>query len=143
QTISGAGNISANGGAGELPDGGGGGGGRIAIYYVTNNFTGSISAFGGAGANYGGAGTIYKRSTNDLTGQLFIINGGKSGTNSLFSTTTVDSLTISGGAIAQAQSSFIGISNLFVGSNSSLATPDSQPLIVIVNGDATIESNGV
>ncbi|MBI3036433.1 hypothetical protein HYY73_01575, partial [Candidatus Woesearchaeota archaeon] len=63
-TLTGTGNITANGGRGgdDSVDGGGGAGGRIALYYTTNEYTGTITAqgnTGGSNANAGGAGTIY------------------------------------------------------------------------------------
>jgi hypothetical protein len=140
-TISGAGTISANGGNGETPDGGGGGGGRVAIYFETDNFSGQISTFGGSGVNYGGAGTIYLQASSNTVGQLIIANGGKRGTNTFFSPSNIGDLNISGGAVAQAQVPTYAISNLFLGSNSTLATADSTPLTLTVNGSATIESN--
>lgn len=145
QTVSGAGTISANGGNGETPDGGGGGGGRIAIYFATNNFSGNISAFGGSGANYGGAGTIYLQAFTDVLGQLLIANGGHRGTNTFFSplsSFSIRDLTISGGAVAQSQlNASLAVSDLFVGSNSALVTPDSTPFVLLVTNNATIESN--
>ena len=143
QGFSGAGTISARGGSGDLPDGGGGGGGRIAIYYASNNFTGNISAFGGGGSTAGGAGTIYLQSATNSAGQLFIVNGGKRGTNTIFAPDPITDLTISGGAVAQAQLTIISVTNLFIGSNSWLVAKDNLPLIVNVGGSATIESNAM
>jgi hypothetical protein len=141
QRISGAGIISANGGGADSPDGGGGGGGRIAIYFATNDFTGNILASGGTGATAGGAGTIYLKSMAEPSGQLLIVNGGKRGANTLFSTTAIHDLTISGGAIAQPQDSSVSLTNLFVGSNSWLISPDSSPLLLAVGSNATVESD--
>src|SRR5215469_7338896 len=142
QAILGAGTITANGGAGDSPDGGGGGGGCIAIYFATNNFTGNIFAFGGAGFNYGGAGTIFTQSFTNPVGQLLIVNSGAPGTNTLFLPPAAGTLTISGGAIAQPQSTFFVLSNLFIGSNSSLLSPTGSPLTLNVNGNVTIQSSG-
>lgn len=143
QTFAGAGTISASGGAGDSPDGGGGGGGSIAIYFATNNFTGTISAFGGAGFKYGGAGTVFFQPSNSLVGQLLIANNGIPGTNTLFLPGGAGALTISGGAIAQSPNASFAVSNLFIGSNSSLVPSPLFPLVVTVNGDATIQSSGV
>lgn len=142
QNFSGAGTVSAKGGTGDLPDGGGGGGGRVAIYFATNAFTGNMFAFGGAGATAGGAGTIYLQSTASPAGQLFIVNGGKRGTNTTFSAPVSD-LTISGGAVTQPPGSTFSVTNLFVGSNSLFMPTDSLPLALAVIGDATVESNAV
>src|SRR5258705_148302 len=80
-------------------EGGGGGGGRIAISYaITNVFKGGISARGGAGLNYGGAGTIYLGSSRQLgSPQVIVDNGGQRGTNTLLGTAGLINLTVSGG----------------------------------------------
>ena len=57
-TLAGVGAISADGGDGG-EGGGGGGGGRIAVYYDTATFSGTVTASGGAGVNLGGIGTIF------------------------------------------------------------------------------------
>lgn len=137
-SLSGGGSISASGGSGDTPNGGGGGGGRIAIYFVTNGFTGSTVAFGGPGAVAGGAGTIFWCSPTNSEGQLFIVNGGKRGTNTTFSG-QINSLSISGGAVAQSPVTNLSFTNLFIGSNSWLLPPNAGSLTVYVNGDATIE----
>ena len=56
------GTITANGGGNpSYTMGGGGGGGRVAFYYTTYSYSGTITASGGtsAGSNAGAAGTIY------------------------------------------------------------------------------------
>jgi hypothetical protein len=73
-TLSGAGVIAANGGAGSRGNGGGGAGGRIAIYYGTEMFWGDICACGGNGHEIGGAGTVFLKSSGDSHGRLFIDN---------------------------------------------------------------------
>jgi hypothetical protein len=140
-SLTGAGLISANGGSGNTPDGGGGGGGRIAIYSPLNSFAGSITAFGGGGSTAGGAGTIYVQSDTNAVGKLFIVNTGKRGTNTTFSAAVSD-LTIAGGAVLQAPA-VLWVTNLFVGSNSWLMSPDLMPFTVNVTGDATVEPNAV
>ncbi|HZR16863.1 MAG TPA: hypothetical protein VFE51_06005 [Verrucomicrobiae bacterium] len=60
--LTGAGQILATGGAGELFQGGGGGGGRIAIYSPANLFSGLVSAAGASGFAPGQDGTIYSAS---------------------------------------------------------------------------------
>jgi hypothetical protein len=68
-SVGGSGVVSANGGnAIDNPAGGGGGGGRIALYYQTNSFSGALTATGGAGWEYGGAGTIYTKSGSEAYG---------------------------------------------------------------------------
>jgi len=54
--LAGSGRIEAKGGAG-TEYGGGGGGGRIAIYYISSTFTGTMSVDGGAGREDGDTGT--------------------------------------------------------------------------------------
>jgi RHS repeat-associated protein len=77
-TLSGSGVFAAGGGTCPFP-GGGGGGGRIAIYYTTDSFAGTISARGGSGSEYGGAGTIYRKSASQAYGDLLVENGGNLG----------------------------------------------------------------
>ena len=128
----------------DTPDGGGGGGGRIAIYFASDNFTGNILAFGGAGANYGGAGTIFTQASPAIcAGQLrdrqwrharheHVILGCERHQSGHFRRRN------RAGTVGFGFS----VSNLFVGSNSSAdLAPDSTPLALTVNGDATVESN--
>jgi hypothetical protein len=75
-TLSGAGQISANGGRGTGHDGGGGG--RVAIYYDTNRFnlSNNVTANGGFGpVDSGAVGTVYFQQSGSL-GQLVIDNHG-------------------------------------------------------------------
>jgi hypothetical protein len=80
-----------DGGDNQLSSGGNsdykaGGGGRIAIYYGDRSgFTGQVSAKGGVGRDLngtaygyysGGAGTVYWRQTNEVSGELVVDNGG-------------------------------------------------------------------
>ena len=61
--------------------GGGGGGGRIAITYGVYDFSGVVSAYGGGGYAWGGAGTVYTKANSQSWGQVTLDNGGQSGTN--------------------------------------------------------------
>ena len=93
--LAGTGLISANGGdASNANKASGGGGGRIAIYYDTNTYSGTMSADGGS-AN-GGAGTIYSRSASQVWGDLLIDNSGQSGVTTplLDGTYTFDSVEV-------------------------------------------------
>ena len=78
QTLSGEGTIRANGGGDSY---GGGSGGRIALEVLTNNFTGSVEAFGGDNwdsyddERNGGPGTIYWVNED----RLVVDNDGHSG----------------------------------------------------------------
>ena len=79
--FSGGGSLSADGG--NSGGAGAGGGGRIAIYSGTDNFSGTISAVGGYtpqwlyGSQFGGAGTIYRKTISAAHGDLIVDNGGK------------------------------------------------------------------
>src|SRR6185437_6971468 len=98
-TIAGDGTISANGGSANPSVAGGGAGGRVAVYFNSNSFSGIIQAHGGAGANAGGAGTIYTTNTTLLSsGQLIVDNGGLTGSTPLLSVVGQFDLRVSGGA---------------------------------------------
>ncbi len=82
-TIEGNGIISTNGGSkySKVYFARGGGGGRIAVYYDTNKFSGTITSYGGycgpqsyVGYVYGGAGTIYLKASIEEFGDLLIAN---------------------------------------------------------------------
>jgi hypothetical protein len=80
--------------------GGGGGGGRIVLQPTIYQFSGTVSAFGGAGANRGGAGVIYTRVGQQNPGMLLVDNGGFLGTNtSLLDSGSFD-LTVTRGGVA-------------------------------------------
>lgn len=75
--FSGAGQITANGGTGSNVWGGNGGGGRVAIYYETNTFTGTIVARRGTNnhwLSYGGCGTIFMKNPSQNNGVLILDN---------------------------------------------------------------------
>jgi len=137
-TLSGGGSITANGGSGVASFGGGGGGGRIAIYPANNNFTGTISAYGGSGVNYGGAGTIYTQA--GAVQQLILDNGGHSGTNTPVQTQGNASLIVQNGARALAGSATFN--SLLVASNGWLVhTPAGSSTLTVLN-NATIQAGG-
>jgi hypothetical protein len=103
-TLAGSGTITSNGGAAYGYDGGAGGGGRIAVYYTTNNLnTANITAYGGANTpGFGGAGTIYLKSTAQTNGTLKVDNNNNThfanyynGFTPLFGTYTFDSIILS------------------------------------------------
>jgi hypothetical protein len=78
-TIAGNGAIQANGAQGGNDNGGGGG--RISIFYQTDTFAGTASAWGGAhGGNgdNGGAGTVYWKGAGAL-GNVVVDNNGQAG----------------------------------------------------------------
>lgn len=83
--VQGNGSIEANGGGGQTCCGynsGGGAGGRIAIVsaktllgaFAFDNHGVNLKAFGGAGWNNGGAGTVFVKRTTDLWGTLVVDN---------------------------------------------------------------------
>ncbi len=78
QKFSGGGSLNADGGYG----GGGGGGGRIAIYSITDNFSGVVSAVGGSGGSssrFGNPGTIYRKVAGAVPANLIWDNAGRLG----------------------------------------------------------------
>ncbi len=99
-TFNGSGQILANGGNGAGLRKIGGGGGRIAVYYSSNSFSGTLSAQGGqtdldpgyTDIDYAaGAGTIYLRSTGSTAGQMIIANRDtENATQPLVATTPLD-----------------------------------------------------
>ena len=84
-TLAGSGAITADGGRPTTPgfSHAGGGGGRIALYMTTDSFAGAVHAYGGAQgytgdyADYGAAGTIYKKTPSDTNGRLIIDAGSR------------------------------------------------------------------
>ena len=143
-SLLGSGVFAANGGNGVDGVGGGGGGGMIAASFSqTNSFTGTISACGGSGANYGGAGTIYIR-TNSLNQPLLIVdNAGHRGTNTpILSTYPPISLIIRNGAAASVSQQTVA--NLLITSNAWLVPGNniSGTVNLTVNGNATIQAGG-
>ena len=150
--MTGAGTITAHGGNGEPIHGGGGGGGRIAIHSNTNNFTGTLAAYGGLGWKIGGAGTIYTKPTTDA-GLLLVDNGGNAGTNSLVSVTNQADVVIRGRAGVIPTGACIA-RDVMVASNSALVfalntlntfPPTSVSVTasqVIVEPTASVEADG-
>jgi hypothetical protein len=141
--------MRANGGNG-VNLGGGGGGGRITVLSQTNQFSGSMTAYGGGGAAYGGAGTIYLGSSSygkPSTNQLIIDNGGRSGTNTSLGTTqfgTID-LDLINGAVLGLRGPLL-LDNLLIGSNSWLyvtnTTLGAMVATLTVAGNAQIQAGG-
>lgn len=73
--------ITTNGGAGYAAGyAGGGGGGRIALEYSgENNYLGAMRAWGGAGGQTGGAGTIFTKAPGSTNGTLTVNNNAQNG----------------------------------------------------------------
>ena len=90
-SLAGAGAIRADGGSYATTQGrfhGGGGGGRIAVYMTTDNFAGTMTAYGGnplldggyMTEGYGAAGTVYKKLAAQANGVLIVNNNGNTKT---------------------------------------------------------------
>jgi hypothetical protein len=144
-TLSGAGVISANGGAGNGL-GGGGGGGRIALYYGANSFSGRLSAYGGAGTiGSGGAGTIYTKANTQTTVLVLVDNGGPPATNTpIAGISTPFDLTVRNGATVSPTTSYLALSNLLVDTGGCFTTLRTTPnLSLAIYGNATIQTGAV
>ncbi len=105
--LAGSGTVTVNGGSVAWSySGGGGGGGRAAIYYTTDSSTlisgNKITAEGGTGANQGGAGTVFIKSTTDTNGSLIVSGNNlanQANTTQVTSTNlTFDNVTLKNGA---------------------------------------------
>jgi hypothetical protein len=140
--LSGAGLIAANGGSGQLPYGGGGGGGSIEILVTgtTNVFAGNVTAYGGNGANAGGAGQILEH-FGSAVAQAIIDNGGLSGAitpGAGFEESEYD-VSVLGGATVAVSTGLPGVRNLLIGSNSFLVLRGSELLTLIFRGNVTVQ----
>jgi len=140
--LAGGGSISAQGGTTINTGGGGGGGGRIALYFATNSFTGTISAAGGAGQEYGGAGTVYSKSSVESLGHVLADNGGNAGAWTPLSTPEAFALVIARGGKVSAVAPLTN-NTLLVQSNGVLSCPaSSSSFTVTVLGNAGIDTGG-
>ncbi|MFH0762527.1 MAG: PxKF domain-containing protein [Candidatus Omnitrophota bacterium] len=147
-SLTGNGNILANGGKGSTgawndgPYGGGGGGGRIAIYYGSSEFNGLIQAIGGKGDSqkYGGAGTIFIKSSNQRVGDLIIDNNNNSGVTTQATETeyNFDNLKILNKASAILPGN-ITSSNIILRNGAALGTLNNN--LKIISGLISIESS--
>lgn len=149
--LGGAGSITANGGNGANSTGGGGGGGRIAIYtlnnpgfpLLTNTFAGVISAYGGGGSQFGGAGTIYFQTNGAGSPLLLLDNGNHAGTNTSFDFLSNLNATIQNGAVGLLPVSGAWTPlNLLVRTNGTLTAPASGTTRTINANTVTIEAGG-
>jgi len=140
--LSGSGVVSANGGAGN-GFGGGGGGGRIAIHYGTNSFAGLLAARGGLSTPAGGAGTVYVQATNQSAANVLVDNGGNLGTNTPLDFSQQVMLTVGNGAVAQAATGSLLLSNLVIGSGGKFTGVAGQTNCDIgILGNAMIQVGG-
>jgi hypothetical protein len=147
-TLAGAGSINANGGSGADGAGGGGGGGRISIAYAANDFVGATTAYGGGGYAYGGAGTIYTKANSQSVGQVFLANGGDTGTNTPLSSSfglpsQPFNLTIGSGASVCPQTSFPQLNNLTIAPGGLLTVSSTQSTLdMLVFNNVDVELGG-
>ncbi|HOA60036.1 MAG: right-handed parallel beta-helix repeat-containing protein [Verrucomicrobia bacterium] len=139
EKLAGAGAVSAIGGKGEWVDGGSGGGGRIAFYLGADEFTGTVSARGGApGRQAGGAGTIYARFAGETTGRVLIDNADTWGAYTPLACEEPFDLTLARRAQVIGDPD-LTLSSLVVETNTVLTHLKEQDgLKVVVAGDATI-----
>ena len=165
-SLSGDGDIRANGGTGHTnhtSTGGGGGGGRIAVYSDTDTFTGMIGAVGGTGYEYGGAGTVYRKLRSENVGTLSTMNDGYEGadTTILYLAEPVD-MVVEAGATVVLESDGLGFSNVRIGSGGKLIplgftslvalevasggviqSGSQIPVDLVILGDVTVEVGGL
>ena len=145
-TLTGAGVVSANGGAGSTY-GGGGGGGRIALLYRTNLFSGAVMASGGSGSQRGGAGTIFTRANTAQRGHVLVDNRGITGAATLLSHAFWVSqdgfdLTATGGAVLYPDT-VLALVDLRVNGGAVLSHASQQNTFSLeIAGHAIIETNG-
>jgi RHS repeat-associated protein len=167
--LSGSGSITAD--AGTNPDwggprGGGSGGGRIAIYYDTMDYAGTMTATGSVGNEHGGAGTIYLKSSAAATGDLYIDNDGDAGKDTPIGKSesilnfsrlvvaaegrayvtndcslSVDTLTVPGGRFIKGNVTSLVVGQLDVGSGGYVVS--YIPSTIVVNNDAVVRSGGM
>jgi hypothetical protein len=148
--LAGNGRIQTDGGSGDIFTSGGGGGGRIAVYFKTNQFTGVTSAHGGAGVGLaGGAGTIYWKTNLQsaaIYGQVFVDNGGLTGTNTPIITQVppVALLIQNSGSVipSPGASQLLSLQSLTVGSNSTFLANPLNPLTLTVFENAVVDNGG-
>jgi hypothetical protein len=140
-TLSGAGVIAANGGMGNgfgPYAGGGGGGGRVAINYGLNLFFGEVSARGGSGYQWGGAGTIYLKASNQAYGLVLIDNGGPQGAGTSWPGAGPVDLLVRGGALLSFPTGPT-LNNLEVGTGGCLVVTNEQ---ITITGSARVGTGG-
>jgi hypothetical protein len=154
-SLSGSGVISANGGNGVTTIGGGGGGGMISVILsasgnaLTNSFNGTYSAYGGSGANCGGAGTIFIGTNFNGQSLLIADNGGNIGTNTGIAYSSFgNGLIVRNGAIGCFSLSTEDTAALLITSNAWLVPRVNPPagggfnLNLSCEGNVTIQAGG-
>ena len=140
-TLAGSGAITARGGSSTTTYGGGGGGGRIALYYDTNSFSGTISAVGGAGKP-GGAGTIFVKTNAAASGELLVDNESMAGAVTPLSSSETFGLRVRRNGTALVTSP-LQLASLVVETNGQLTSLGIEaPLDIRVAGQALVTANG-
>jgi len=144
-TLTGAGEIRANGGlgggCGVCGSSGGGGGGRVAIDVPlsSNAFTGPVKAYGVAGSQIGGAGTIYWTQEN----RLAVNNNSQAGSQTvlLAGNYNLDKIDVKGKAILR----ILGTTSNVTLSNTTIAGDGTGRLEVdgVVQAPANFTLSGV
>ena len=125
----------------DLSHGGGGGGGRIALYYGAGTFTGSLAARGGSGAQWGGAGTVFRQVSGAAAGALTIENGGAWGAYTPLALPVTASFSLSN--MAQVfPTAPLALAALQVGANGVLFHYPTQSLSLTISGSAQIDVGG-
>ena len=109
-TITGFGRISANGGTATGGQGGGGGGGCIAVFSTNSSLLGAITAYGGAGQQWGGAGTVFTKAAAVPVGEVRVDNGGRTGQFTPLRSPALFNLTIANRGLVFPQSAFTNVS---------------------------------
>jgi hypothetical protein len=141
-TLSGFGVLSANGGAATGGNGGGGGGGRIALTYTNSSLVVTVTAYGGAGREYGGAGTVFTKAAAAANGEVRVDNGGNAGQFTPFAAPALFHLTIANRGVVFPQTALTNVS-LTVKSNGLLThLIGSAGLSLTVLSNVTIEPFG-
>ena len=97
-----------------------------------------MSAYGGGGYAWGGAGTIYTKAYNQPTGLVALDNGGQSGTNTSWTSAGTVDVTVKEGALLSLPTSQT-FANLLVASNGWVSVANA---LVTVTGNATIQAGG-
>jgi hypothetical protein len=149
-TLTGNGTISAKGGSVGNASGGNGGGGRIAIYYTSDTSTITYTYQGGSTASrYGGSGTLFKKSTMQTYGDLYLNNNDIGGTTiSLLGKTPIED-SISVNNFTAQNSAYLDTKNApvihYIYGNISFtnsAASSTSTLEMSGNTDATISQSG-
>jgi hypothetical protein len=141
-TLSGAGELTVDGGTGEWVEGGGGGGGRMALHLGRDAFTGARLARGG-GSRHGGSGTIYTRIGGAAVGTLVLDNGDKPGALTPLEVPPSIRLVLSGGTTMYPVTD-LEVVSLHLKSGATLThTHGQRGLSVRVAGDFQLDAGAV